>query len=113
MAGEKAMEAAIALIEGAEEREGILYHEGQVLTGAKVNSVIDHTLLDFGCEAEETIVSCGRGYGKPSRNYRRPSQGECSDYPGYFPEKQKEALFCRHDAYSAQRRGFRRTKRNV
>ena len=33
MAGEKAMEAAIALIAGAEEREGILYHEGQVLTG--------------------------------------------------------------------------------
>jgi Xaa-Pro aminopeptidase len=59
MAGEKAMEAAIALIAGAEEKEGILYHKGQPLTGTKVNSVIDHTLLDFGCETEEIIVSCG------------------------------------------------------
>ncbi len=59
MAGEKAMEAAIALIAGAEEKEGILYHKGQPLIGIKVNSVIDHTLLDFGCETEEIIVSCG------------------------------------------------------
>lgn len=59
MAGEKAMEAAIAVIAGAEEKGGILYHKGQPLTGIKVNSVIDHTLLDFGCETEEIIVSCG------------------------------------------------------
>ncbi len=59
MAGEKAMEAAIAVIAGAEEKGGILYHEGQPLTGTKVNTVIDHTLLDFGCETEEIIVSCG------------------------------------------------------
>jgi Xaa-Pro aminopeptidase len=59
MAGEKAMEAAIALIAGAEEKGGILYHKGQPLTGTKVNTVIDHTLLDFGCETEEIIVSCG------------------------------------------------------
>ncbi|KKG09658.1 Xaa-Pro dipeptidase, partial [Methanosarcina mazei] len=47
MAGEKAMEAAIALIEGAEEKEGILYVEGEILTGAKVNSVIDHTPVSY------------------------------------------------------------------
>jgi Xaa-Pro aminopeptidase len=59
MAGEKAMEAAIAVLAGAEEKGGILYHNGQPLTGTKVNTVIDHTLLDFGCETEEIIVSCG------------------------------------------------------
>ncbi|MDD3318295.1 MAG: aminopeptidase P family protein, partial [Methanosarcina sp.] len=65
MAGEKAMEAAIAQIAGAEERDGFLYHEGEVLTGTKVLSVIDHTLLDYGCEAEETIVSCGKDTANP------------------------------------------------
>ena len=65
MAGENAMEAAIAVIAGAEEKDGVLYYEEQVLTGAKVNSIIDHTLLDFGCEAEETIVSCGKDTANP------------------------------------------------
>ena len=59
------MEAAISLIACAEEKDGILFFEGQALTGAKVNSVIDHTLLDFGCEAEETIVSCGEDTANP------------------------------------------------
>ena len=71
MAGEKAMEAAIVLIAGAEEREGLLYHQGEVLTGVKVLSVIDHTLLDYGCEAEETIVSCGKDTANPHGNTKQ------------------------------------------
>ena len=93
MAGEKAMEAAISLIEGAEERDGILYFEGHVLTGAKVNSVIDHTLLDFGCEAEETIVSCGEDTANPHGTTEGPLRANAPVILDIFPRSKKKRYF--------------------
>jgi Xaa-Pro aminopeptidase len=90
MAGEKAMKAAIALIRGAEERDGILYHEDQVLTGEKVNSVIDHTLLDFGCEAEETIVSCGKDTANPHGTTSGPLTANAPVILDIFPRSKKK-----------------------
>ncbi len=93
MAGEKAMEAAIALIAGSEEKEGILYSEGEVLTGAKVNSVIDHTLLDFGCEAEETIVSCGEDTSNPHGTTSGPLRANAPIILDIFPRSKKKRYF--------------------
>ena len=93
MAGEKAMEAAIALIAGAEEREGILYHEGEILTGTKVLSVVDHTLLDYGCEAEETIVSCGRDTANPHGTTDGPLQANAPIIIDIFPRSKKKRYF--------------------
>jgi Xaa-Pro aminopeptidase len=93
MAGEKAMEAAIALIAGAEEREGLLYHAGEVLTGAKVLSVIDHALLDYGCEAEETIVSCGRDTANPHGTTDGPLQANAPIILDIFPRSKKKRYF--------------------
>ncbi|WP_440946222.1 M24 family metallopeptidase [Methanosarcina sp. T3] len=93
MAGEKAMEAAIALIAGAEERDGILYFEGQILTGAKVNSVIDHTLLDFGCEAEETIVSCGEDTSNPHGTTEGTLRANVPIILDIFPKSKKKRYF--------------------
>jgi Xaa-Pro aminopeptidase len=93
VAGEKAMMAAISLIEGAEDREGILYLEGQVLTGAKVNSVIDHTLLDFGCEAEETIVSCGEDTANPHGTTDGPLRANAPIILDIFPRSKKKRYF--------------------
>jgi Xaa-Pro aminopeptidase len=92
-AGEKAMEAAIALVGGAEERDGILYHEGHVLTGSKVNSVIDHTLLDFGCEAEETIVSCGKDTANPHGTTDGPLLANAPIILDIFPRSKKKRYF--------------------
>lgn len=92
-AGEKAMEAAIALIAGAEEKEGILYFEGEVLTGAKVHSVIDHTLLDFGCEAEETIVSCGEDTANPHGTTDGPLRANAPIILDIFPRSKKRRYF--------------------
>ena len=92
-AGEKAMKAAIALIAGAEEREGILCHEGQVLTGSKVLSVIDHTLLDYGCEAEETIVSCGRDTANPHGTTDGPLKANAPIILDIFPRSKKKRYF--------------------
>lgn len=93
MAGEKAMETAIALITGAEEKEGILYFEGQTLTGAKVNSVIDHVLLDFGCEAEETIVSCGEDTANPHGTTDGPLRANVPIILDIFPRSKKKRYF--------------------
>ncbi|AKB13750.1 Xaa-Pro aminopeptidase [Methanosarcina thermophila] len=93
MAGEKAMEAAIALIAGAEEREGLLYHNGEVLTGAKVLSVIDHTLLDYRCEAEETIVSCGKDTANPHGTTDGPLKANAPIILDIFPRSKKKRYF--------------------
>jgi Xaa-Pro aminopeptidase len=93
MAGEKAMEAAIGLIAGAEERGGILYNKGQPLTGAKINSVIDHTLLDFGCETEETIVSCGKDTANCHGTTEGPLRANAPIILDIFPRSKKKRYF--------------------
>lgn len=93
MAGENAMEAAIALIAGAEEKGGILYHAGQVLTGAKVNTIIDHKLLDFGCEAEEIIVSCGKDTANPHGTTDGPLRANAPIILDIFPRSKKKRYF--------------------
>lgn len=93
MAGEKAMKAAISLIAGAEEQGGILYHAGHVLTGAKVNTIIDHKLLDFGCEAEEIIVSCGKDTANPHGTTNGPLRAKAPIILDIFPRSKKKRYF--------------------
>lgn len=93
MAGEKAMKAAIVLIAKAEERKGNLYHEGQILTGSKVKAVIDHTLLDFGCEAEGIIVSCGRDTVNPHGTTDGPLWANAPIILDIFPRSKRERYF--------------------
>jgi len=92
-AGEKAMEAAIELIRGAEEKGGLLYHEGKELTGEKVLAVIDHTLLDYGCEAEETIVSCGEDTSNPHGTTSGPLRANAPIILDIFPRSKKKRYF--------------------
>jgi len=93
MAGEKAMKAAISLIAGAEEQGGILYHAGNVLTGAKVNTIIDHKLLDFGCEAEEILVSCGKDTANPHGTTDGSLRANAPIILDIFPRSKKKRYF--------------------
>ena len=55
-----AMKEAISLIaSSAISKTGALKIEKQTLTSERVRAVIDHTLLDHDCNAEETIVAGG------------------------------------------------------
>ncbi|MDD3041484.1 MAG: Xaa-Pro peptidase family protein [Methanosarcinaceae archaeon] len=92
-AGEEAMKAAIKLIERAEEKDGILWHEGSELTGEKVLSVIDHTLLDYGCEAEETIVSCGEDSSNPHGTTAGPLRADAPIILDIYPRSKKKRYF--------------------
>jgi Xaa-Pro aminopeptidase len=93
MAGEKAMDAAIKTIASAENREGILYHEGHVLTGAKINLIIDHTLLNFGCETEELIVSCGKDTANCHGSTQGPLIANAPIILDIFPRSKKKRYF--------------------
>ena len=62
---EKAMENAVETIQKAEVRDGILYSEDKALTSENVRYVIEQSLLEYGCEADSTIVACGMGSANP------------------------------------------------
>ncbi|HWR24796.1 MAG TPA: Xaa-Pro peptidase family protein [Methanosarcina sp.] len=93
MAGEKAMDAAIAFIGGAKEIDGILYQGDEVLTGAKVLSVIYHALLDYGCDAEETIVACGKDTANPHGTTAGPLMANVPIILDIFPRSKKKRYF--------------------
>ncbi|MDK2892480.1 Xaa-Pro peptidase family protein [Methanohalophilus sp.] len=62
---EKAMETAIETIRNAEVRDDVLYSGDKILTSETVRYIIEKTLLEHGCEADSTIVACGKGSSNP------------------------------------------------
>ncbi len=60
-----AMKAAAEMIHKSEVVNGHLNYHGYDLTAEKVRTVIDTTLIEHGCEAEGTIVACGKGSASP------------------------------------------------
>ena len=67
--------------------------KGRCLPGSKVNSVIDHTLLDFGCEAEEIIVSCGKDTANPHGTTDGPLRANAPIILDIFPRSKKKRYF--------------------
>ena len=62
---ETAMQSAIDMIKNAIVTDDILYHNGYTMTSDQVRAEIEHTLLDMGCEADSTIVACGKKSANP------------------------------------------------
>lgn len=60
-----AMEKAVQLIHKSEIVDGKLNYQGYDLTSEFIRKEIDITLLEFGCEAESTIVAGGKGSANP------------------------------------------------
>jgi Xaa-Pro aminopeptidase len=60
-----AMKAAVEMIHKSEIVNGHLNYHGYDLTAEKVRATIDLTLIEHGCEAEGTIVACGKGSANP------------------------------------------------
>ncbi len=56
---EHAMDMGISLIRHATIRKGLLYHNGAPLTSELVRIAMHKHLMDEGCRAVETIISCG------------------------------------------------------
>ena len=60
-----AMERAISLIKASRPNKGVLYHDGQPVTSEQVRSLVHKTLMDYGCHAIDTIVTCGKDTALP------------------------------------------------
>jgi Xaa-Pro aminopeptidase len=60
-----AMGRAVSLIKASSPKKGDLYYEGRPLTSELVRSLIHKTLMDYGCHATDTIVTCGKDTALP------------------------------------------------
>jgi Xaa-Pro aminopeptidase len=56
---ESAIRLGISLIRRSTEREGILFADGKPLTSERVRAAMHNHLIDHGCFAKDSIVSCG------------------------------------------------------
>jgi len=56
---ESAIDLGISLIRKSTERDGILLSGGKPLTSERVKAAMHSCLIDHGCIAKDTIVSCG------------------------------------------------------
>jgi len=64
-ATEMAMDHAISLITKSKVRGGALHHGDAPLTSEYVRTAIHKLLMDYGCRAADTIVSCGQDTALP------------------------------------------------
>ncbi len=64
-AGEKALEEGIIAIKNAAIKNGVLWQDDAPLTTETVRSIIERTLLSYGCEAPDIIIACGKGSSDP------------------------------------------------
>lgn len=65
MCCEAAMKIAVGAIRKAEIMDGVLVDSSQVLTSEMIRSIIEHTMIDCGCESHSTIVACGKDAADP------------------------------------------------
>jgi Xaa-Pro aminopeptidase len=56
---ESAIKLGISLIRRSTERKGILFADGKPLTSERVRAAMHNHLIDHGCFAKDSIVSCG------------------------------------------------------
>jgi Xaa-Pro aminopeptidase len=56
---ERAMDLGISLVRHATVKKGVLYHNDAPLTSELMRNEIHKQLMDEGCRAVETIISCG------------------------------------------------------
>jgi len=55
-----AMGVAVTLIRNSKVKKGILFHDNKPLTSEQVRYTMHCVLLEHGCSAVDTIVSCGK-----------------------------------------------------
>jgi Xaa-Pro aminopeptidase len=88
-ANEAAMAAAEDLLREATVEDGVLYHEGAVLTSERVKEEIEVTLLRHGCGLDETIVACGADAADPHDRGSGPLRADEAIIVDIFPRSKE------------------------
>ncbi|MFC6765355.1 M24 family metallopeptidase, partial [Natrinema soli] len=92
-ANEAAMARAEELIATAEVEDGVLVHDGDVLTSERVTEEIEVTLLRHGCALDETIVACGADGADPHDRGSGPLEPDELIVIDIFPRDKETGYF--------------------
>lgn len=88
-----AMGLAVSLIKRASVKKGILYHDGKPLTSEHIKFVMHSVLLEHGCCAEDTIVSCGQDTAIPHMTGTGPLRADEPIIIDIFPVHEKSGYY--------------------
>jgi Xaa-Pro aminopeptidase len=92
---ETAMGVAVSLIRRSSVKKGILFHEGKPLTSELIKLSMHSLLLEHGCTAVDTIVSCGEETAVPHMTGTGPLHADepividlfpCEEKTGYYAD---------------------------
>ena len=90
---EKAMERAISLIRSSSVKKGILYIDQKPLTSEHVKFSMHSLLLEYGCSAVDTIVSCGEDTAIPHMSGSGPLKSDEPIVIDLFPVDEKSGYY--------------------
>ncbi|MCX6683750.1 MAG: Xaa-Pro peptidase family protein [Methanoregula sp.] len=90
---EKAMGRAISLIRSASVKKGILYIDQKPLTSEHVKFSMHSLLLEHGCGAVDTIVSCGEDTAIPHMTGTGPLKSDEPIVIDLFPVEEKSGYY--------------------
>jgi len=90
---EKAMDRAISLIRRSSVKKGILHIDHKPLTSEYVKFAMHSLLLEHGCGAVDTIVSCGEDTAIPHMSGTGPLKSDEPIVIDLFPVEEKSGYY--------------------
>ncbi len=90
---QKAMGLAVSLIRTASVKKGILHLDGKTLTAEQVKFSMHNMLLQHGCSAVDTIVSCGEDTAIPHMTGTGPLKSDEPIVIDIFPVDEKSGYY--------------------
>jgi len=90
---EKAMARAISLIRRSSVKKGILYIDQKPLTSEHLKFSMHSLLLEYGCSAVDTIVSCGEDTAIPHMSGSGPLKSDEPIVIDLFPVEEKSGYY--------------------
>jgi Xaa-Pro aminopeptidase len=88
-----AMGHAVSLLRRAVVKKGILYLDGKPLTSEHIKYTMHCVLLEHGCSAEDTIVSCGEDTAIPHMTGTGPLRADEPIIIDLFPLHEKSGYY--------------------
>jgi Xaa-Pro aminopeptidase len=88
-----AMGHGVNLIRKSKEKKGILYHDGKPLTSEFVRYAMHCVLLEHGCSAVDTIVSCGKDTAIPHMTGTGPLKADEPIIIDLFPVEDESGYY--------------------
>jgi len=88
-----AMGQAVSLLKRATGKKGILHLDGKPLTSERIKYTMHCVLLEHGCSAEDTIVSCGEDTATPHITGTGPLLSDEPIIIDLFPRHEKSGYY--------------------